>query len=197
MPAGALQGRRVSLIEKGEQVGPDPQSAAIPRLLFQIVRTRRGVCYEFADRRKWDLPGPKSRLIVYCVCRVSIGLRKANKQLQHVVDEPAEGAVSGLSDQRGMRSNSHERGSVSILDRSDDRFMSASIGTVHRGVGQRCAARPAASNWLQIRGIEAERIALAASGAAELQWDAVNAATNYGSKAPFPAHMDHVLTRDA
>jgi hypothetical protein len=131
------------------------------------------------------------------VCRVFIELRKANKQLQHVVDEPAEGAVSGLSDQRGMRSNSHERGSVSILDRSDNRFMSANIGTVCRGVGERCAARPAGSNCLQLRGIEAERIALAANGAAELQWNTVNAATNYGSKAPFPAHMDHVLTGEA
>ena len=46
MPAGAFHGRRVSLIEEGKQVGPDPQSAAITRLLFQIVPLR-----ERADHR--------------------------------------------------------------------------------------------------------------------------------------------------
>ena len=82
-----------------------------------------------------------------------------------------------------------ERDSLSRQCRSDNRFMSANIGTVYRGVGERCAARPAGSNWLQLRGIEGERIALAANGAAELQWNTVNASTMERASRHWPATL--------
>ncbi len=78
-------------------------------------------------------------------------MREGDKQLQHIVDKPAKRAVSGFADQRRIRRDSQESGTVCLLDRLNSWFVFTDAGIIHRWICQRLTASPATVIWFEIR----------------------------------------------